>query len=132
MNTLYILVPESLLDDANHMEYCFESCYPSSPLFSLNMQDEAGNKFAVSSPFVSDNFILGLTSYMQSGQLPEPEWNTEQFNEAGESAGYLADMDKANKALANTVIYEDEMVIPAGKIVMAINARPDFGLSQIL
>lgn len=131
MNTLFIRVPSALVDDANHMEYCFESCFPGSPLFSVNMEDENGTQFAVSNPFVSDNFINNFMQHLADGSLPEPSWNAEQFDESGNSLGYLVNMTKANNALANVVIYEEEMVIPAGKILIAINATPDLGLTGI-
>lgn len=130
MNTLYIVIPEALIEDANHMEYCFESCFPSMPLFSVNMKDENGNRFAVSSPFVSDNFVNNFMQHMADGFLPEPAWNIEQFDEAGNSLGYLVDMTKANNALVNSVMHEEEMAL-TNKIVISINSAPDFGLSNI-
>jgi hypothetical protein len=105
---IYIRCPNSLIDDANHLANCFESCFPSIPV----LQVREGQDFAQIIVPCHQVWREGVRAIIAGAPLQEPSWNSES------EAGWLVDMDKAQSVLAQTVLYV-EGEIPVDKFVVS-------------
>jgi hypothetical protein len=106
---IYIRCPASLIDDANHLVNCFESCFPSIPV----LQIREGQDFAQIIVPCRESWWEGVRAIIAGAPLQEPSWNSES------EAGWLVDMDKARNLLRDHVALYVEGEIPADKFVIS-------------
>jgi hypothetical protein len=101
---LILRCPAALLEQANHLINCFESCPPGHTILQLRGRTD----YAQISVPCRASWVAGVKAII-AGQasLPEPHWNSDLTDpETGAVIGRLVDMAQANAALAATRLVE--------------------------
>lgn len=124
--SLTVVCPTGLLDSANHMANCFESCYPSQPVFNAPADPEATHveiNVACRESWLQN--VQGIVAAWQNEAARPavlsqimPGWNQYVTDDTGENGYWLVDEANVTDALNNTVLADPEGEMPEGKIVL--------------
>lgn len=87
------IVPESKLEQANHLTNCFESCMPGAPVFQLGWQSATNPelRYAIQTPALRDESVTKMRAAIASGQIDLPEWATPDMIDHAQAEAMLAD-----------------------------------------
>lgn len=101
-----IAVPAIILDAANDLANCFESSFPSAPVFRLGYEKSSppGTQYALVQPALRNSSITAMINVIQSELVGRPAWDNVQ----DEEGNYKVNLGQAMGLLNSAVQYEHD------------------------